>query len=126
MKTCYRNGMANTDYRESYRGLSKEQLLEEKQKLESTIRNQTHIWESTNLATSILLIVFGSIFAIILLGIPFLVVGIMGLNTKIRVRYRANQAINEAKARLAAVEDCLAEKDQYEDDKKKAIEAEIV
>ena len=118
--------MESTDYREYYRGLSKEQLEEEKFKLETTIRNQTYLWSTTNLAPQILLIVFGSIFAIVLIGIPFLVVGIIGLNAKIRLRFNANRAINEAKARLKAVEEVLAEKGQFEDDKKNAIEAEIV
>ncbi len=118
--------MANTDYKEYYRGLTIDTLKEEKQKQESTIKNQTFIAKSISLAPSIALIVFGAIFSIVIIGIPFLVVGILGLQGKIRARYQCNKAISEAKARLEAIEECIAEKDKFESAKQNAIEAEIV
>ena len=118
--------MRNDDYKYLYHGLSIESLNEEKNKLESTVRDQTAIWQQTNLAGSILLIVFGGILSVIIVGIPLLVVGIMGLVDKIKIRFRANRAINEANERIRFIDDLIRSKEEMKKGEEESIEAEIV
>lgn len=95
---------ARTLYEEEYSSFSYQDLYREKGRLENEIEKQTEIWRKTALGGSIAMTIFGLIFLVLIIGIPFFALGIRGIVMRSRDRNRANIAIWHARDRLEVIE----------------------
>lgn len=102
--------MNESKYRAEYSNLSDSELQSEKAKQQNIIEVETNNWRQTSLGGPIVMAVFGLFFCWVLIGIPLLVLGIYYIVTRAKERNRCNQAIYQARDRIAVIDLILQER----------------
>lgn len=114
--------MNEEKYRAQYGRWSSDALKEEKLKQQDIIEKQTALWRTTSLGGPITAAAIGMFLTPFLIGIPFLVIGTVNIVNRAKLRNSCNQAIYQARDRIAVIDILLAERDDFS----AATEAEVV
>lgn len=119
--------MNEARYREEYSGMSLEALKAEREKQKKIEAEQTEIWKTTDLTSSITMTAFGLVFIWFLpLSIPLLVIGIPAIVNKAKLRNRCNMAIYHARDRIGVLDILIRKKEQDRSGADSAVEVEVV